>query len=78
MLIVIGLVFAVGFAFAAFVAGRYAGWPGLVLPIALTIALGYGWEWDTDAVPLIIGVALISGLSCIAGLVQRRERAEMP
>jgi hypothetical protein len=70
----IAIVGALGLLLAGFAAGRYAGWYGLLVPPAITVALGIGWEWDPDAIPLVIAAAVLSGLGYVVGLSRRRKR----
>jgi hypothetical protein len=35
---------ALGVVLAGLAAGRYASWFGIVVPVAITVALGIGWE----------------------------------
>jgi MYXO-CTERM domain-containing protein len=70
----ISVVGAVGIFLACLAAGRYASWFGVVIPVAITVALGEGWEWDPDATAFVIASALFGGLGLAAGLSRRRKR----
>ena len=59
---------------ACVLAGRYASWFGVVVPAAITVALGQGWEWDSEASLVIIASALVGGLGFAVGVSRRRKR----
>jgi hypothetical protein len=69
----IAIVGALGLFLAALVAGRYASWFGVVVPIGITLALGVGWQWDPDAMVFVVGAAVLGGLGFAAGLSRRRK-----
>jgi hypothetical protein len=49
-------------------AGRYAGWYGVVVPIALVVPFGAG---EPDAIPFIVVSGLVAGLGFFTGLRRR-------
>jgi len=55
-------------------AGRYANWFGVAVPVAVTVALGYGWEWAGEAMLFVIAAALLGGLGFAGGVRRRRTR----
>ena len=71
MLAVILLASAIVIFVAAMVAARSLSILGAAIPVAIVYALGEGWEWDPDAIPLLLPAGVIGALGFIAGLVRR-------
>ncbi len=59
---------------AAMVSARYASWLGAAVPAVIVYVLGVAWEWDPDAIPLVIAAGVVGGLGFLAGLVRRGRR----
>jgi hypothetical protein len=57
---------------AGFGAGLYASWFGVLVPTAITVALGYGWEWEPEGILLLVPAGAVSALGWLAGMWRRR------
>ena len=74
VIVLILIIGALGLSLVALAAGRYASWFGVVVPVAMVLVLGVGWEWDPDAIPFVIASAVLGGLGFAVGLSSRRKR----
>jgi nitrate reductase gamma subunit len=73
---VIGLILFAGAAIAfatGIVSGRYLGILGVVVPAAITVALGSAWEWDPEAMFIVIAAGVISSVGFLFGWARRRR-----
>jgi hypothetical protein len=68
------IVASLGLFLTGLAGGRYGSWFGIVVPVAITVALGIGWQWDPDAIPFVIAAAVLGGLGFAAGMHRRRKR----
>jgi membrane protein implicated in regulation of membrane protease activity len=62
------------------VAGRYTSWFGIGGLAAVILLLGYGWEWDPEAMPFVVAAGLVGALGLATGIHRRRKmrRAAQP